>query len=124
MSQSGSDEDLAGLAASQQEDPVASDQEGGNPAPRSPEIWCSGCKKSNKSKDPVEKKKHPDTKVKRKWGKTSVRKVGSKTVLIRCGMWCRYCSNILQRRCNRGKFLRMKKNNVKQKVIMKAVKDE
>ena len=59
MSQSSGDEDLAGLADATQDN--VADQEMGSPVPSSPELICSGCRKSSKSNDPIAKKRKSGT---------------------------------------------------------------
>ena len=110
MSQSSVDEDLAGLADATQDN--VADQEMGSPVPSSPELICSGCRKSSKSKDPIAKKTKLGTAMKRQWGKTTSRKARSysgreRKVIQKAGSWCRDCQNCLARRCKRGKYLRM-----------------
>ena len=97
--------------------------------PSSPELICSGCRKSSKSKDPIAKKRKSGTEERRGWGKTTSRKVRSfsgreRKVIRKAGSWCRYCQNCLSRWCKRGEYLRMAKNGVKPKLVMKAVKDD
>ena len=127
MSQSSGDEDLAGLADATQDN--VEDQEMGSPVPSSPELICNGCRKSSKSKDPIAKKRKSDTEATRGWGKTTTRKVRSfsgreRKVIRKAGSWCRYCQNCLSRWSKRGKYLRMMKNGVKTKLVLKAVKDD
>jgi hypothetical protein len=65
-------------------------------------MLCALCSVSSKDVDVVERKKTPGTNAKTKWGKTTTRKLKSRSgrkvkVKRRCGEVCRYCNNNLKR---------------------------